>query len=183
LIETPRLFLREWRESDIEPWVAMSADPRVMEFFVEPYRRDEAERIARRFDELLARDGYGWWAIEVKESGTFAGVIALQPVPFEAAFTPAMEVGWRLAFEHWGNGYATEGGAAALDFAFAHLQCDEVVALTAAINRRSRHVMQNLRMTYGPADDFDNPRVPEGHRLRPHVLYRMTASRFHGARA
>lgn len=153
-------------------WVEMSADPRVMEFFPSTQERAEAESMATAVRERLERDGYGWWVLEVKGGAPFGGVIALQGVPFEASFTPALEVGWRLAHEHWGLGYATEGARAALDFAFAELQRDEIVAMTAAVNVRSRKVMERLGMTHDEADDFNHPRVTADHRLSRHVLYR-----------
>jgi len=150
----------------------MSADPRVMEFFPSTLERADAERTAAVMRERMERNGFGWWALEVKGGAPFAGVIALQDVPFESHFTPAFEVGWRLAHQYWGRGYATESARAALDFAFTELQHDEVVAMTAAVNLRSQMVMQRLGMTYDAADDFDNPRLPAGHRLQRHVLYR-----------
>ncbi len=177
-IETERLVLRPWRDDDVAPWAAMSADPRVMEFFPATLTQSEAEETAMRVRERLERDGIGWWALEVKGGAPFAGVIALQNVPFEAPFTPATEVGWRLAVDQWGKGYATEGAAAALRFAFETLALPEVVAMTAAVNARSRRVMERLGMTYDSADDFDHPRLPEGHPLRCHVLYRLTKARF-----
>src|SRR5471032_2818298 len=99
MLETLRLVLRPWRASDIEPWVAMCADPRVMEFFLDIEDRTKAEAAALRMRENLDRDGFGWWALEIKGSAEFAGVIALQEIPFETHFTPAVEVGWRLRHE------------------------------------------------------------------------------------
>ena len=130
LLETPRLILRQWRDSDVEAWVAMSADPRVMEFFPAIPVRSDAEATASRLRARLESDGFGWWALEVKGGPSFGGVICLQRVPFEAHFTPAVEVGWRLAYESWGQGYATEGARAALAFAFEELKVEEVVAMT-----------------------------------------------------
>lgn len=150
----------------------MGADPRVMEFFPSTYDRVQAEASASRMRERLDRNGYGWWVLEVKGGPAFAGVIALQDVPFEAHFTPALEVGWRLIYEQWGHGYATEAARAAIDFAFSDLGRTEVVAMTAAINLRSQRVMQRLGMTYDATDDFENPLPDVGDRLRPHVLYR-----------
>jgi RimJ/RimL family protein N-acetyltransferase len=172
-LQTARLILRQWRDEDVAAWVGMSADPRVMEFFPSMLTRVEAEKTAMRMRELMERDGFGWWAIEVKGGAPFIGVIALQTVPFEAPFTPAMEVGWRLAFEHWGNGYATEGAQAALRFGFEALDQAQIVAMTAAVNLRSQHVMERIGMTHDPVDDFDHPRLPDGHPLRRHVLYRL----------
>lgn len=174
VLESDRLLLRPWRDEDVPAWLAMSADPRVMEFFP-PYEPGQAEATAARVRERLDRDGFGWWALEVKGVATFAGVLALQAVPFESHFTPATEVGWRLAHEHWGHGYATEGARMVLRFAFDELRLAEVVAMTAAINVRSQLVMQRLGMTHTSDDDFEHVRLPEGHPLRPHVLYRIRA--------
>jgi ribosomal-protein-alanine N-acetyltransferase len=176
VLETARLRLRAWRDADIEPWVAMGADPRVMEFFPSVITPERAKEQAARMRELLERDGYGWWILEEIGGAPFVGAIALQDVPFEAPFTPAMEVGWRLLPAFWGRGYATEGARAALDLAFDVLGRSEVVAMTARRNLPSQRVMQRLGMTYDPADDFDNPRIEPGHPLRPHVLYRLRAS-------
>jgi RimJ/RimL family protein N-acetyltransferase len=156
----------------------MSADGEVMEFFPSTYDRVQAESMAARIRERLEADGYGWWPLEIKDVAPFAGVICLQDVPFEAPFTPALEVGWRLARPHWGRGYATEGARAALAFAFDRLHRNEVVAMTAAINLRSQRVMQRLGMTHDVRDDFDHPRLATGDRLSRHVLYRLSSSSF-----
>ena len=175
-IETPRLILRDWCDDDVEAYVRMNADPRVTEFFPLPYTRERSESNARVIREMLARDGFGWWAVDVRGGARFAGLIALQEVPFQTAFTPANEIGWRFTAEHWGHGYATEGARAALDFALRELGWREVVAFTAAVNTRSRRVMERLGMTYDPRDDFDHPKVEAGHPLRRHVLYRIRGS-------
>jgi RimJ/RimL family protein N-acetyltransferase len=171
-LETPRLVLRSWRDSDIDPWVEMSADPRVMEHFPNTYTRAQSEASLIRMRERLEREGHGWWPIEVKGGTSFAGVIVLQEIPFDSHFTPAMEVGWWLAYDHWGKGYATEGARAALAYAFGELQRSEIVAITTPVNVRSQRVMERLGMTRDPADDFDNPYIAAGHPLRRHVLYR-----------
>lgn len=173
VLETPRLTLRPWRDDDIEPWVAMCADARVTEFFAGTYDRARAERIAAKTREVLAEKGYGWWALEVKGKEPFIGTIVLQDVPFDAPFTPAIEVGWWLAPEHWGNGYATEGARAALSFAFDTLHAAEIVAITSELNLRSQRVMERLGMTRDPLGDFEHPAVDPGDKLRPHVLYRI----------
>jgi len=172
-LQTERTILRPWADSDLEPWVTLNGDERVMEFFPSTYTRDRAERSAALLRERLERDGYGWWVLEIKNGASFAGVIALQDVPFEAHFTPALEIGWRLQHDHWGHGYATEAARSALAFALSELQRDEVVAMTAAVNERSRRVMQRLGMTRDPDDDFEHPAVVAGHPIRPHVLYRI----------
>jgi RimJ/RimL family protein N-acetyltransferase len=177
-LESDRLLLRPWRDEDVRHWVAMSVDPRVMEFFPSTYDVDFATKMAQTLRERLEADGYGWWVLEAKNVSPFVGVIALQSVPFEAAFTPAFEVGWRLKAEYWGRGYATEGATLAARFAFDVLHLDEIVAMTALQNLRSKRVMERLGMTHDPRDDFDHPRLEDGHRLRRHVLWRL--SRHHG---
>lgn len=172
-LETPRLRLRPLIDADIEPWVAMFTDPAVMQFVSPaPLSRQTAEAAFAHYRQLLATKGYGWWAVELKDGASFAGVILLEDVGFSAAFTPAIEVGWNLLPAYWGNGYATEGALAALDYAFTVLKLDEVVALTAAGNVQSKHVMERLGMTHDPADDFDHPQLP-GSPLQRCVLYRM----------
>jgi len=143
-----------------------------MAFLGPTIERTRATLDAAMLAARLEQNGYGWWVLEVKNDVPFAGLVALQNVPFEAHFTPALEVGWRLAAEQWGNGYATEGARAALAFAFGQLGRNEVVAMTAKINLQSQRVMQRLGMTNDLAEDFENPRVAEGAKLRPHVLYR-----------
>lgn len=174
VLETPRLRLRGWRDDDVEAWIDMNADARVREFFPNVASREESLDAAGRLRSAFERDGYGWWVLERKQEPGFAGVIALQPIPFEAQFTPVHEIGWRLPLDAWGHGYASEGAAAAMQFAFERLRLPEIVAITASINRRSRAVMERLQMTYDPTDDFDHPRVASGHRLQRHVLYRAT---------
>ena len=175
-IETPRLILRDWRDADVEAWVAINGDPRVTEFFPTNYTREFSEASAAAIRAQLARDGFGWWALEVRGGPPFIGSIALQAVPFQAAFTPANEIGWRLSAEEWGRGYATEGARAALDYALTELKWPEVVAFTAAPNLRSQRVMERLGMTHDANDDFDHPKIEAGHPLRRHLLYRIKPS-------
>ena len=155
----------------------MNADPRVTEFLGRAYTREYSQASAQQIRLQLERDGYGWWAVEIKGGVPFAGVIALQGVPFQAAFTPAYEVGWRFAFDSWGHGYATEGASAALAHAFATLRWPEVVAFTTVTNVRSQRVMVRLGMTHDAADDFDHPKLEPGNPLRRHVLHRKAAPR------
>lgn len=173
-LETPRLLLRGWRDGDVEPWIQTNLDPRVTEFFARSYTREQSAESAASHREQLTRNGYGRWVIQVKDALPFAGVAVLQPVPFEAHFTPVWEVGWRLAHQAWGHGYATEAAEALIQRGFDKFACDEIVAFTAQANLRSQRVMQRLGMSYDPADDFDHPRIEEGNPLRRHVLYRIT---------
>jgi ribosomal-protein-alanine N-acetyltransferase len=172
-IETARLLLRAWRDSDVEPWIQMNADPRVMEFFPRISTREHSESTAEKLRADLERRGYGWWVVEAREGSPFAGIVALQEVSFPAHFTPAHEIGWRFTPDCWGRGYATEAARAALGFAFNRLGWNEVVAMTAISNLRSQRVMERLGMTRDADGDFDHPRIDEGHPLRRHVLYRI----------
>jgi RimJ/RimL family protein N-acetyltransferase len=144
-----------------------------MEHFPAPLSRKESDALVDRIEAGLDQRGWGLWAIEVPGSAAFAGFVGLNPATFDAPFTPAVEVGWRLAREHWGKGYATEGALAALAFGFDTLALDEIVSFTTHANTRSRRVMERLHMQHDTADDFENPNVPEGDPSRPHVLYRL----------
>jgi RimJ/RimL family protein N-acetyltransferase len=172
-LRTPRLVLRQWREADLEPFAALNADPEAMRYFPAPLTRAESDALAARARAAIEERGYGWWAVEVVGAAPFIGFIGLAEPSFEAHFTPAVEVGWRLAREHWGKGYATEGARAALAFGFDELALDEIVSFTSVLNEPSWRVMERLGMTHDPAGDFDHPRLPPGHPLRPHVLYRL----------
>jgi RimJ/RimL family protein N-acetyltransferase len=178
IIETPRVRLRGWLPEDVEPWARMNADLRVMEHFVDTTPLERSREQARLMREWLERDGYGWFVLELREKPGFAGVIAIADIAWESPFEPRREVGWRLPVEQWGNGYATEAASAALRYAFETLGWPEVVSMTAAGNVRSQKVMRRLGMTRDPAEDFEHPRVPEGHRIRRHVLYRLRATNF-----
>ena len=172
-IVTDRLRLRDWREADLDPFVAMNADPVVMEFFPETYSEERTRRFVTLIRERWTQLGYSLWAVERKDTGRFIGYIGLWPATFPAHFTPAVEVGWRLAADQWGHGFATEGAQAALDYGFKTIGLDEIVSFTAAINVRSWRVMERLGMRRDFSGDFEHPNVPEGHPVRPHVLYRI----------
>ena len=176
MVETERLLLREWREDDFEPFARMCADPRVMEFFPATLTPEETAAGIERGRAHFARHGFGWWAAELKETGAFIGFIGLAVPYFEAHFTPCVEVGWRLAAEYWRRGLATEGARASLRYGFEVLGLAEIVSFTSVANVRSRRVMEKIGMTHDPADDFDHPRIAEGHPLRRHVLYRLRAN-------
>jgi len=166
------LRLRRWQSGDLEPFAAMNADERVMEFFPGLLSRQESDALAARIQQHFAERGFGLWAVEIPGVTPFAGIIGLSTPRFIAHFTPCVEIGWRLAAEYWGCGFATEGARAALDFAFQLLRLAEVVSMTAHCNLRSRRVMEKIGMTWTPDDDFDHPLLPPGHRLTRHALYR-----------
>jgi RimJ/RimL family protein N-acetyltransferase len=174
LIGTPRLLLRPWRQEDLEPFAALNADPMVMEHFPALLSRADSDTFAERVAALLDERGWGLWALEIAELGAFAGFVGLAPVHFEAPFVPAVEIGWRLARAHWNQGFATEGARAVVAVAFDTIGLTEIVSFTATTNLASQRVMQKIGMRHDPAEDFDHPRLPEGHRLRRHVLYRLS---------
>jgi RimJ/RimL family protein N-acetyltransferase len=175
-LQTERLLLRRWREADREPFAALNADPATMEHFPAPLGRAESDALATRIEAGFDQHGFGLWALELREGGEFIGFAGLAVPSFEAHFTPAVEVGWRLARSAWGHGYATEAGGAALEFGFGELGLAEIVAMTTVGNRRSRAVMERLGMSHDPADDFALPTLAAGHPQRPHVLYRLAAT-------
>jgi RimJ/RimL family protein N-acetyltransferase len=172
-LHADRLHLRPWRDDDLPAFAALNADPRVMEFFPKPLDRAESDAFAARIREGIDSRGFGLWAVEVPGVADFVGFVGLLVPQFEAHFTPCVEIGWRLAREHWGRGYASEAARAALDFGFRSLVLDQIVSFTVPGNWRSRRVMERIGMTHTPADDFDHPALPEGHALRRHVLYRI----------
>ena len=165
-LRTSRLLLRRWRDEDVAAFAELSADPAVMEYLV-PLPGWVARARAH-----WEQHGYGQWVVEIPGEASFAGVVGLNTISYEAHFTPAVEVAWRFARAYWGRGYATEAARAALDHGFEKLALAEIVATTVPANQRSRRVMERLGMTRAPEDDFDVPHLPEGP-LRRHVLYRL----------
>jgi RimJ/RimL family protein N-acetyltransferase len=172
-LPTERLVLRDWRVEDRERFAAINADPEVMEYFPSTLTRPQSDAMVDRIEGHLTQHGWGLWAVEVVESHDFIGFVGLARPNFEAHFTPAVEIGWRLARGTWGNGYAPEAGRAALAFAFDQLGLDEVVSFTAVANAKSRRVMEKLGLSRDPNGDFDHPNGPAGSPLRRHVLYRI----------
>lgn len=174
---TRRLLLRHWLSRDREPFAAMNADPEVMEHFPGLLSRADSDTFVARAEAGLATRGYGLWAVEERATGRFLGFTGLNPVAFEAPFVDGttVEIGWRLRRDAWGRGYAQEAARAARDFAFGGVGLREIVSFTSTTNLRSSHVMERIGMTHDPADDFDHPRLPPGHRLQRHVLYRLAA--------
>ncbi|HEY1889399.1 MAG TPA: GNAT family N-acetyltransferase [Steroidobacteraceae bacterium] len=172
-LTTARLRLRAWRPEDLPQFAALNADPRVMEHFPKVLTAQESDRQAAAIADQFQKQGFGFWAVEVSGVADFVGFVGLSMPSFEAHFTPCVEIGWRLAREHWGHGYATEAARAAADYGFCRFGLTEIVAFAVPANRRSRRVMEQLGMTHSVDDDFDHPRLPPGHPLRRHVLYRL----------
>jgi len=172
VIETDRLILREWHSSDIEPFASLNADSRVMEFFPATLNRAETEAMIATIVKRLRQQGFGFWATELKGAKTFIGFIGLNIPGYALPFSPCTEIGWRLAFDYWGRGYAQEGACAVLTYGLERLRLKEIVSFTTVKNLRSRQVMEGIGMTYDAQGDFDHLNLPENHPLLRHVLYR-----------
>jgi RimJ/RimL family protein N-acetyltransferase len=172
-LHTDRLILRRWASTDHLAFARMNRDPAVMEFYPATLSLEETCQMVERAEAHFDRNGFGPWAAELRETGEFIGYIGLLIPRFEAAFTPCVEIGWRLAAEHWGKGLATEGARAAVRYAFETLALKEIVSFTVPANLRSRRVMEKLGMTHDLRDDFDHPLLPLGYLMQRHVLYRL----------
>lgn len=172
-IVTERLVLRRWQPADQVPFAAMNADPQVMEFFPALMTPEESAVMITRIEAHFDQRGFGLWAVEVPGVAAFIGCVGLLMPRFEAHFMPCVEIGWRIAAEHWNRGYATEAARAVLRYGFEVVRLHEIVSFTTRTNTRSRHIMEKLGMQTTADDDFEHPNLPEGHPLRPHVLYRL----------
>lgn len=173
VLRTERLLLRRPCTADREQFARINADPRVMEFFPSALSHAESNALMDRIEAHFEQHGFSWCAAELRESGEFIGFVGLAVPSFHAAFMPCVEIGWRLAAEHWGRGLATEAAREVAKYAFEQLGLTEIVSFTTVANVRSRRVMEKLGMTHDPGDDFNHPSLPEGHALARHVLYRQ----------
>lgn len=171
--DTERLRLRQWCEADREPFAALNADLKVMEFYPAPLDRAASDALAERCQSFIAERSWGFWAVELKQTHEFIGFVGLHVPAPELPFSPCVEIGWRLAFPHWGKGFASEAARGALRVGFECLGLPEIVSFTAVCNLRSRAVMKRLGMREAP-DTFEHPHVPVGSRLRQHCLYRLS---------
>lgn len=171
--QTARLKLRQWKKQDLPVFAAINADPEVMEFYPATLGTSESNNFADRVQSLIASRGWGFWAVELQTSGEFIGFVGLHKPHHDLPFTPCVEIGWRLAKNCWGKGYATEAAMAALEVAFHQLDLDEVVSFTSVLNTKSAAVMQRLGMT-NTGKNFKHPAVPQDHKLQEHVLYKIT---------
>jgi RimJ/RimL family protein N-acetyltransferase len=176
-IETERLILREWKDDDKKPFARMNSDPIIMEYF--PRRLDETDsnRLVGRFRQHFEKHGFGPYAVENRKDGEFMGFVGLHAVDFEAHFTPATEIAWRLDYGYWGQGYATEAAQAVLKHAHTELNIPEVVAFAVHDNMRALHIMEKIGMQRDMKGDFDYPHLRKDHPLGKFVLYRSLAAK------
>ncbi len=184
LIETAteRLLLRAWRDSDLPALAALNADAEVMRHFPSPLDAEQSAQMLARMREHLDEHGFGFWALQRRDSGELIGVTGLARVSFAAPFVPAVEIGWRLARAHWRQGYAREAACAALAVAFEQLGLDQVVSFTVPANLPSQAVMRSIGMQRDKDGDFLHPKLPDGHPLQPHVLYRIRRAQWEAQR-
>lgn len=178
IIRTERLVIRQWQEADIQPFAHLHADFRVMEFFPSVKTFEESFKDYENNLAHLKKHGYGWWAVGERKKDNFIGFIGLKYLDYyEALFTPAVEISWKLAYDYWGKGYAREGALATLKYGFEALKLPEIISVTSFPNVRSQRVMERIGMHHDPREDFDHPRLPEGHPLRRHMVYRLKNSK------
>ena len=175
-LETPRLKLRQWIDSDFKSFAAINADPQVMAYYPSTLNRQQSDALAQRFQSLIACNGWGFWAVEEKASGQFIGFVGLNEPSYELPASPCVEIGWRLAKSYWGKGLATEAALECLKFAFTELKLTEVYSFTSKINSLSEAVMKRIGME-NTGCDFNHPMLPKGHALEAHLLYKVSAQK------
>ena len=175
-IETERLLLRDWKDEDRAPFARLNADPLVMEYMPRSLDEKASDKLVGHFKDHIKCKGYGLFAVEVKESGQFAGFVGLDTVRFTAHFTspkkPATEIAWRLDYEFWGKGYGSEAASAVLDYGLNDLGLKEIVGFTVYDNTRSIQLMEKIGMVRDEGGDFDYPSLRKGHPMGHLVLYR-----------
>lgn len=172
LFTSDRLGFRPWESDDLKPYARLNADPQVMEFFPRTYSANESARQIERFQRMTEIHGYAPYAVDRLDTQALIGFIGFMHTDFPASFTPCTEIGWRLAREAWGQGYATEGAMACLQYGWKTLELEEIYSFTAVVNQRSERVMQKIGME--AKGHFEHPKIEEGSVLRPHVLYQIT---------
>lgn len=172
-LHTPRLLLRHWRDADLPALAAINADPEVMAHFPACLTRAQSDDLCERIRAHLAAEGFGVWAVQRRDCGAVIGLAGLQRVAAALPCAPAVEIAWRLARAHWGQGFAREAAAAALQHGFQQLHLEQIVAFTTLNNLRSQQLMQRLGMQHQPEEEFLHPLLPADSPLRAHVLYRL----------
>ncbi|MCE7991550.1 MAG: GNAT family N-acetyltransferase [Roseivirga sp.] len=171
LFQSPRLGFRHWQKNDLAPFAAINADSEVMEFFPSIQSLEQTREAIQRYQQHFEAHGYGWYAVDLLETGTFAGFIGFSKVTMDVSFGPCVEIGWRFAQTYWGKGLATEGAKACLRYGWETLGFTEVYSFTASINKRSARVMEKLGMSY--QGNFLHPKLEKDHSLEEHVLYKI----------
>ena len=178
-VSTERLLLRGWRESDKLPYAMLNADSEVMQHFPSALTHEQSDQMVDRIIASWETNGYGLWAAERTDTGEFIGFVGLAAPSWVSDFTPCVEVGWRLAKSHWGQGFAPEAAQAALAFGFGavDLPNDEIVSFTTKQNIKSQRVMQKIGLRIDPTREFDHPLTPSWSQRR-HVVYAIERARW-----
>lgn len=174
ILESERLILRTFEETDLDAMTTINQDPKVCEYLPSIGSREETQGLISRIIKHHQEKGFSLYAVELKNTGEMLGFIGLITPSFEAHFTPAVEIGWRLSSKYWNQGYATEGALAVLHYAFTVLQIPEIVSFTVVNNHASRRVMEKIGLKHNPDDDFDHPKLDQDSPLKRHVLYRLS---------
>ncbi len=170
--ETKHLKLRQWKIEDRPFFARINTDSDVMAFYPRLLTTNESDDMAMKLESLIAEKGWGFWAVEKMDENKFIGFVGLHEPMYDLPVTPCVEIGWRLAREYWGHGYASEAAQASLDIAFNRLELPEVYAFTPVLNKKSRAVMGRLGMI-NTNNNFEHPMIPEKSSLREHVLYKI----------
>ena len=177
-IRTDRLLMRRWRDSDREPFAALNGDPETLTFFPATLDRAASDAFVDRIEELFEQQGFGNWALEIRETGEFIGYTGLNPLPDDVPGAGGMEIGWRLVKHAWHHGYATEAARAALTVAFDGAGLAEVWSMTAVLNEPSQAVMRRIGLT--EVARFEHPRIGTGDPLRQHVMFHLAQADWTG---
>ena len=180
-LETDRLYLRQWEETDFELFAEMNSDRDIMEYFPKLFSVEKSDAMALRFQALIEEKGWGFWAASLKDNNMFIGFVGLHEPQYDCPCNPCVEIGWRLRKEFWGYGYATEAANASLKFAFEELKLKEVVAITSCINRRSQLVMERLNMK-DTGENWSHPQIETTSPLSEHVIYKLTQEEWKDSR-
>ncbi len=172
-LETNRILLRQWKNQDLPAFAKLNSDPEVMKYFPNRLNRKESDAIAEKCKSLISENGWGFWALELKNTEEFLGFVGLHSIKADLPFSPCVEIGWRLSKKHWGNGYATESAKTVLDYAFETLKLNDVVSFTTRSNTPSRAIMERLGFS-NTHQNFMHPDIPENSPLAEHVLYKIS---------
>jgi len=178
VIETARLILRQWQTEDYASFAQMSTNPQVMQYFPKLLNRTESDAFIDKVKAIIELKGWGFWAVELKETQQFIGFVGLHDQPTQFSFSPCVEIGWRLDQAFWGKGYASEAANAALAFAFDQLKLEKVVSFTTLDNKKSQKVMEKIKMR--KITEFQHPALDLNHPLSWHVLYEISKQEFKG---
>lgn len=174
MLESHRLILRPWLPKDYLVFRCINQDPLVMRYFPALLNDQESDSLAERLDNFIQVNGWGFWALELKQTGSFIGFVGLYPQGLNSGIpnAPLLEIGWRICSQYWGHGYAPEAANLALRFAFEQLKIDRVYAFTSVMNLASIRVMEKIGMC-NALQDFDHPKLPKQHELARHCLYEI----------